>query len=187
MIRIAIVMAIFMALALVLTIWIRRRQVTEQREKAFPETVLPLPNTPEEKLVLHLLDKIKASSTQLYFGTFESRRVFSDGHFLEFADKLPPAIEKLGDLSSQSLSEDAIRHIIPPDADGLAEEVQGERERDGKYELLSRTHKSIVGALYYDYLKMRYSKAKVFCRGETQPVTFWQEGVLKAVLMPIKE
>jgi len=57
----------------------------------------------------------------------------------------------------------------------------------GKYELRSRARRNTVGGLYYDYLRMRYPKAKVFCRGETQPVTFSHAGVVRAVLMPIKE
>ncbi len=155
-------------------------------KKATDKSVDP-PTTPEDKLVLRLLDKIKTASAQLYFGTFESLQVFSDGRFLEFADNLPPAIERLRDPFAQYLPEDAIKRIIPPDADGLAEEVQAVREFGGKYELLSRTRRSIVDGVYYDYLRMRYPKAEVFCRGETQPVTFSQEGVVRAVLMPIKE
>ena len=135
---------------------------------------------------MHLLEKTKGSSSpQLYLGTFESRQVFSDGRFLEFADKLPAVIERLRDRFAY-LPEEAIKRSIPPD-DGLAEEVQGVREHGGKYELLSRTRRSIVDRLYYDYLRMRYPKAKVFCRGENQPVMFSQEGVVRAILMPLRE
>lgn len=136
---------------------------------------------------MRLLEKVKASSTKLYFGTFESRQVFSDGRFMEFADSLPPAIERLRDLSAQNLPKDTIKQSIPPDADGLAEKVYAVKEHEGKYELLSKTHRSIVDPLYYDYLRMRYPKAEVFCRGKTQPMTFIQEGVVRAVRMPIKE
>jgi hypothetical protein len=152
-----------------------------------PERQVPPAGTPEEKLALRLLDKIKAGAAQLYLGSFESRQVLTDGHFLEFADMLPPAIEKLRDRFAHHLPKAAIQGIIPPEGDGLAEEVQALRGLGGKYELSSRRHRSIVDGLYYDYLRTRYPKAKVFCRGKTQPVTFSQDGVLRAVLMPLRE
>ena len=112
-------------------------------------------NAPEDELVLRLLQKIKAASGQIYFTTLESRQVFSDCHFLELADSLPPEIESLCHSSAQTLSEDAIRGIIPTDDDPLAEEIYAATEHRGKYELLSKTHRCIVDVLYYDYLKMR--------------------------------
>jgi hypothetical protein len=186
-IDIAILMAIVLGLVGLLYTWNKRRRATAPTQNPLSGTQIPPPSTPEEKLALRLLDKIKAGSAQLYLGSLESRQVLSDGHFLEFADTLPPAIEKLRDRFAHHLSKEAIKDIIPPEGDGLAEEVQAVRGHGGNYELSSRTRRSIVDGLYYDYLRMRYPKAKVFCRGETQPVTFSQEGVLRAVLMPLKE
>ncbi len=140
----------------------------------------------EDTLVLRLLEKIEAVSGQLCFGTYGSHHVFSDGRFLEFADELPPAITRLRDLFGRDLPVEAIQRIIPPHANGLAEEVSAVRPYAGKYELSSKTHRCIVDPVYYDYLRMRYPQAHVFCRGENQPVTFAQEGVVRAVLMPIK-
>lgn len=187
MIRIAILIGMVVGLAIILYGWNKKRQTKERAQKPLFETNNPTPSTPEEEIVLRLLDKIEAASTPLYFGTFQSRHVFSNGHFLEFADKLPPAIEQLSDLSVQYLPEDTIKSVIPADADNLAEEVQAVKEVAGKYEVSSRTNRSIVDRMYYDYLKMRYPKAKVFCRGRTQPVTFSEEGVIRAVLMPMEE
>jgi hypothetical protein len=106
---------------------------------------------------------------------------------MEFDDRLAPAVERLRDLSTQHLPEDTIKQNIPPIADGLAEKVNAVKEHEGKYELLSKTHRSIVDALYYDYLRMRYPKAEVFCRGKTQPILFIQDGVVRAVLIPMRE
>jgi len=186
-IDIAILMAIGLGIVGLLYTWNKRRQAIAPTQKAQSETQIPPPSTPEDKLALRLLDKIKAGSAQLYLGSLESRQVLTDGHFLEFADTLPPAIERLRDRFAHHLPKEAIKSIIPPEGNGLAEEVQAVRGHGGKYELSSRNRRSIVDGLYYDYLRMRYPKAKVFCRGETQPVTFSQEGVLRAVLMPLRE
>ena len=187
MIDIALLIAIVVMLAIPLYWWNKKRQAIAGTQKVLCETPPPSPATPEDKLVMRLMEKIKAGSAQLYFGTFESRQVFSYGRFLEFADNLPPAIERLRDLSAQNLPKDTIQRSIPPDADGLAEKVNAVKEHEGKYELLSKTRRSIVDVLCYDYLRMRYPKAEVFCRGKTQPKTFTQEGVVRAVLKPIKE
>jgi hypothetical protein len=187
MIDIAILIAIVIMLVAALYWWNKKRQGIMETQKVLSETSPPSLDTPEDKLVVRLLEKIKAGSAQVYLGTFESRQVFSDGRFMEFDDRLPPAVERLRDLSTQHLPEDTIKQNIPPIADGLAEKVYGVKEHGGKYELLSKTHRSIVDALYYDYLRMRYPKAEVFCRGKTQPILFIQDGVIRAVLMPMKE
>jgi len=187
MIRIAILIGMVVGLAIIIYRWNKKRQTTGRVQNPLFETQDPTPSTPEEEIVLRLLDKIEGASTPLYFGTFQSRHVFSNGHFLEFADKLPLAIEQLRDLYVQYLPEDTIKSVIPADTDNLAEEVQAVKEIAGKYELSSRTNRSIVDRTYYDYLKMRYPNAKVFCRGRTQPVTFSQGGVIRAVLMPMKQ
>jgi hypothetical protein len=184
---IAVLVAIVLGLVGLLYAWDKRRRAAAPAQKPLSEMQIPLPSTPEEKLALRLLDKIKAGSARLYFGSLESRQVLSDGHFLEFADTLPPAIERLRDQYAHHLSKPAIKSLIPPEDDGLAEEVQAVRGQGGKYELTSRSRRSIVDGHYYDYLKQRYPTATVFCRGETQPVVFSQEGVVRAVLMPLRE
>lgn len=142
--------------------------------------------TPEDKTVIGLLEKIKSESSPILFGTYESRVVFSDGRFLEFAEYFPPAIDRMRYLSASQLSADTIRQVLPAEPDANAEKVHTESRRGGKYHLSSQTHSCVIDAVYYEYLKMRYPQADVFCRGPKKPVTFIQDGLLRAVVMPKK-
>jgi hypothetical protein len=92
--------------------------------------------TPEERLVQNLLDDIKSTSRQVYFGTDGTFTCFSDGRFLERADSLPPAIDQLRHAFANTLSVDMIKNLIPQDADKFGE-IPGSIEEDGKqYKLL---------------------------------------------------
>jgi len=158
--------------------------MTDQgNEKARPIS----PGTPEDETVARLLEKIKKDSVPFLFGTYESRVVFSDGRFFELADSLPPAIDRVRYLSAGRIAAESVKQALPPEPDAKAEKVYTESRRGGKYHLSSQTHSCAIDAVYYDYLKMRYPKADVFCRGPRKPVTFWQDGLLRAVVMPMKE
>jgi hypothetical protein len=145
------------------------------------------PATPEDKTVARLLEKIKSDSVPILFGSYESRVVFSDGRFFELADSLPAAIDRMRYLSAGQISADSIKQVLPAESDAKAEKVHTESRRGGKYHLSSQTHTCVIDAVYYDYLKMRYPQADVFCRGSRKPVTFCQDGLLRAVVMPMKE
>jgi len=142
--------------------------------------------TPEGTLVQRLLDDIKSASRQVYFGTDGAFTCFSDGRFLERADSLPPAIDQLRYPFPNTLPTDAIRKMIPQDA-GKSGEIPGSIEEDGKkYKLLCKKYTCVVDRLCYDYLKSRYSEARVYCLGRNKPVVFLHGDIVRAVLMPIK-
>jgi hypothetical protein len=155
-------------------------------KRLFQQKPAPASGSSEDGRILRLLDKIISDSVPIAFGSYQSSVVFSTGHFLEIADTLPAAIDALRDLFADRLSEDSIKHVIPVAHEGRAERVQAGRKVSGTYQISTRTHACIVDEVYYDYLKMRYPRAEVFCRGPAQPVTFYQDGILRAVLMPIK-
>ena len=156
-------------------------------KRPFKRKPLPTTASPEDGRILRLLEKIKSNSAPILFGAYHSQVVFSDGCFLEFADSLPATIDGLRDLFTNQISEDSIKQILPAELDGKAEKVQAERMLRQKYHLSTSTHTCTVDAVYYDYLKMRYPRADVFCRGPAQPITFYQDGVLRAVVMPVKK
>jgi hypothetical protein len=158
--------------------------MTEQRNG---KALSPPPVTPEDKTVMRLLEKIKLDSAPVLFGLYESSVVFSDGRFLELADSLPSAIDRMHYLSASQLSADSIKQVLPAEPDANAEKVHTESRHGGKHHLSSQTHSCVIDAVYYDYLKMRYPQADVFCRGPKKPVTFSQHGLLRAVVMPMKE
>jgi hypothetical protein len=122
----------------------------------------------------------------IFFGAYHSNIVFSNGHFLELADSVPASIDALRDLFAKELPEDSIRQVLPTLPDGKAEKVQAERMRSGTYHLSTPRHTAIVDAVYYDYLKMRYPRAEVFCKGPKQPIALYQDGILRAILMPMR-
>lgn len=153
----------------------------------FKRRSLPATGPPEDRRVASLLDKIKSESLPILFGSYDSHVVFSNGHFFEIADSLPVAIEALRDLFASKLSADSIKQILPEKPDGRTDIVYSERIVAGKYQLSTQTHTCTVDAVYYDYLKMRYPHAEVFCRGPAQPITFYQDGILRAVVMPMKK
>jgi hypothetical protein len=158
--------------------------MTDQgNEKAMPSP----PATAEEETVARLLEKIKKDSVPMLFGSYESRVVFTDGRLLELADFLPPAIDKMRYLAAGQISSDSVKQTLPPQPDKKAEKVSMESRRGDKYHLSSQTQSCAIDAVYYDYLKMRYPKAEVFCRGPRRPVTFCQDGLLRAVVMPMRE
>jgi hypothetical protein len=80
-----------------------------------------------------------------------------------------------------------IKRVLPAEPDANAEKVNTESRRGGKYYLSSQTHTCAIDAIYYEYIKMRYPQADVFCRGPKKPMTFSQDGLLRAVVMPMKE
>lgn len=142
--------------------------------------------TPEDRLVGNLLENIKSTSRQIYFGTDGAFICFSDGRFLERADSLPPAIDQLRYPFPNILSTDAIRKMIPQDA-GKSGEIPGSIVEDGKqYKLLCKKYTCVVDSVCYDYLKMRYPGAGVYCSGRNKPVVFLQGEIVRAVLMPIR-
>ena len=98
-----------------------------------------------------------------------------------------PAIDRVRYLSAGQIAADLIKQVLPPEPDAKAEKVHTESRRGGKCHLSSRTHSCAIDAVYYDYLKRRYPQAEVFCRGPRKPVTFCQDGFLRAVVMPMKE
>jgi len=156
-------------------------------KRPFKRKPLPTTASPEDGKILRLLKKIKSDSAPILFGTYHSQVVFSGGCFLEFADSLPSTIDALRDLFTSQISEDSVKQILPVEQDRKAEKVQAERMLGGKYHLSTSTHTCTVDAVYYDYFKMRYPRADVFCRGPAQPITFYQDGVLRAVVMPVKK
>ena len=153
----------------------------------FNRKPLPAVSSSEDIRVLRFLEKIKSHSASISFGSYHSHIVFSDGPFLEIADSLPAVIDSLHNLFTNRLSEDSIRQVLPEGTDEKAEKVQSDRMLSDRYKLSTTTHTCTIDAVYYDYLKMRYPQAEIFCRGPVQPVTFYQDGILRAVVMPMKE
>ncbi len=142
--------------------------------------------TSEGRLVQRLLDDIKSASRQVYFGTEGAFTCFSDGRFLERADSLPPAIDQLRYPFPNALSTDMIKKMIPKDT-GKSGEIPKSIEEDGKqYKLLCKKYTCVVDSVCYDYLKMRYPGAGVYCSGRNKPVVFLQGEIVRAVLMPIR-
>jgi hypothetical protein len=142
--------------------------------------------TSESRLAQRLLDDIKLASRQVYFGTDGVFTCFSDGRFLERADSLPPAIDQLRYSFPNTLSTDAIKKLIPKDADKSGE-IPGSIEEDGKqYRLSCKKYTCVVDSVCYDYLKTRYPGAGVYCLGRNKPVVFLQGEIVRAVLMPIR-
>jgi hypothetical protein len=142
--------------------------------------------TREDKLVERLLDDIKSPSREVYFGTDGAFTCFSDGRFLERADSLPPAIDQLRYLSPNTLSANAIKKMIPQDA-GKSGEIPDSIEVDGEqYKLLCKKFTCVVDSLCYDYLKIRYPEARIYCLGRNKPVVFLHGDIVRAVLMPIR-
>jgi hypothetical protein len=142
--------------------------------------------TGEDKLVQRRLDDIKSASRQIYFGTEGTFTCFSDGRFLERADSLPPAIDQLRFPFPNTLSGDAIKKMIPQDA-GKFGEIPGSIEMDGKqYKLLCKKFTCVVDSVCYDYLKIRYPGAGIYCLGRNKPVVLLQGEIVRAVLMPIR-
>lgn len=142
--------------------------------------------TPEDRIVQRLLDDIKSTSRQIYFGTDGTFTCFSDGRFLERADSLLPAIDQLRSPFPNTLSTDTIRKAIPKDA-GKSGEIPGAIEEEEKqYKLLCRKYTCAVNRICYDYLKMRYPGAGVYCSGQNMPVVFLEGESVRAVLMPIR-
>jgi len=142
--------------------------------------------TPEDKFVQRLLGDIKSASRQVYFGTDGAFTCFSDGRFLERADSLPPAIDQLRYPFPNTLSADAIRKMIPQDANKSGE-IPGSIEGDGKrYKLSCKKFTCVVDSICYGYLKIRYPEALIYCLGRNKPVVFLQGEIVRAVLMPIR-
>ncbi len=142
--------------------------------------------TTEDKLVQRLLEDIKSASREVYFGTDGAFTCFSDGRFLERADSLLPAIDQLRYPFPNTLSADAIGKLIPKEA-GKSGEIPGSIEKDGKqYKLLCKKFTCAVDSLCYDYLRVRYPEARIYCLGRNKPVVFLQGEIVRAVLMPIR-
>jgi hypothetical protein len=144
-------------------------------------------DTPEDRVVQRLLENIKSASRQIYFGADGIFTCFSDGRFLERADALPPAVDQLRYLSTDGLPTDAVRKMVPQDA-GRSGEIPGAIEQDAnRYKLLCKNYTCMVDSVCYDYLKMRYPGAQVYCLGRNKPVIFLQGDIVRAVLMPMKQ
>ena len=142
--------------------------------------------TPEDRFVQRLLDDIKSTSREVYFGTDGAFTCFSDGRFIERADSLPPAIDELRYVFPNTLSADAIRKMIPKDA-GKSGEIPGSVVEDGsRHKLLCKKFTCVIDSLCYDYLKIRYPEARIYCLGRNKPVVFLQGEIVRAVLMPIR-
>jgi hypothetical protein len=140
----------------------------------------------EDGLVLRLLEDIESTSRQVYFGTDGPFTCFSDGRFLERADSLPPAIDQLRHSFPNTLFPDTIRKMIPKDAGKSGELSAAIEEYEEQYKLLCRKYTCVVNRVCYDYLKMRYPQALIYCSGRNRPVIFVQGETVRAVLMPIK-
>jgi hypothetical protein len=140
----------------------------------------------EEELVRLLIENIRSGSRQVCFGTDGAFACFSDGRFLERADTLPPAIDKLRYEATENLPTETIRKIIPQ-VSGQSGEIPGAIEQDGnRYRLLFRKHTCVVESICYAYLKMRYPEARIICLGRNKPVIFLQNDIVRAILMPIR-
>jgi hypothetical protein len=142
--------------------------------------------TTEGRLIQRLIDDIRSATRQVYFGTDGAFICFSDGRFLERADSLPTAIDQLRYPFPNTLPTETIRDLIPKVA-GKSGEIPGSIEEDGKRcKLLCKKYTCVVNRVCYDYLKMRYPGAEVYCSGRNEPVVFLQGEVVRAMLMPIR-
>lgn len=140
----------------------------------------------EDRIVERLLEDINLESRQIYFGTDGAFTCFSDGHFLERPDALPPAIDQLRYQFPNTLIPDAIRQVIPRGADQSGEIPRSIEEDEKRYKLLCKQFTCVVAGVCFDYLKIRYPEARVYCSGRHKPVVFIHGEIVRAVLMPIK-
>jgi hypothetical protein len=143
--------------------------------------------TPDDKVVRALLEDIGSTSRQILFGTDDAFTCFSDGRFLERAEALPPAIEKLRYQMKDNLSVDGIKKLIPKGPVQSGEMPQTIQHAGNRYELRSRNYTCAVDKVCYEYLKMRYPDAQIYCLGHTKPVVFLQDNIVRAVLMPLRK
>ena len=151
------------------------------------EGAMPQADTPEDRIVRTLLEDIRSASRQILFGTDDAFTCFSDGRFIERAESLPPAIEKLRYQMKGNLSVDGIKKIIPKDPGQSGEIPKTIQQAGNRYELQCRDYTCVVDRICYDYLKMRYPEAQIYCLGKTMPIVFLQDNIVRAVLMPMRK
>jgi len=184
----AIVMAIIWTVAKAVYASAKRRRLIEQTTAALAEVAGPTDTmSPEEQATSALLGKVKQDGSALHFGQLGDCEVFSDGRFLEIAEELPPAVQKIKDLFSPSLSDKDLKSSIPQDAEKKGTEVTKTQSEGDKVLLLTASNRIAVNKVYFEYLRLRYPEAKVFCVGEDQPIVFIDAGRPRGVAMPIKQ
>lgn len=155
--------------------------------KAPDEGAMPQTDTPEDRVVRTLIEDIRSASRQILFGTDDAFTCFSDGRFIERAEALPPAIEKLRYQMKDNLSVDGIKKIIPKDPVQSGEIPETIQQAGSRYELRCSDYTCVVDRICYDYLKMRYPEAQIYCLGKTLPIVFLQDNIVRAILMPMRK
>jgi len=151
------------------------------------EGTMPQTDTAEDKVIQTLLEDIRSASRQILFGTDDAFTCISDGRFLERAEALPSAIEKMRYQMKDKLQIDEIKKIIPRDLGKSGEIPETIRQAGSRYELLCSNYTCVVDKVCYDYLKIRYPKAQIYCFGHTKPLVFLQDNIVRAVLMPMRK
>lgn len=133
-----------------------------------------------------LIEKILADSHGVGLGAYKYFRYFTDGRFVEFADSLPPVVDKaFSAVKHMTITPEAIEQGIPSDVLNKGHPIQGAKKQNGHYLLSDANYSAYVDSIYYEYLLYRYPGATVLALYEQSPVVWVQDGILRAILMPI--
>jgi hypothetical protein len=137
--------------------------------------------------VARLVEQINQRKTMMVDKS-EPEMVWSDGAMLEVNKTFPGPIQE---VISRSTNDRPMRPIIARFLANKPEEWKDARigaSRDN-YVVVESTDGKLklhVAAVYMNYLRERYPRAKVRVQGELSPVLFMIDGAVRATVMPIK-
>ena len=118
--------------------------------------------------------------------TNETEVVWSDGAMLEIGSNFPPALQKLFSRPTMYRNIRAVLHQLQMEfgwKEATATVVSGERY--AKIQSLDGKVSIKVEALYIEYLRQRYPKARFHLKAEQAPVICTVDGHIRAGIMPV--